>query len=55
MKTNFPIKYNNKLYYKNDCDEFFLDYLTIYNVCDNGGIYLGEDMYLFPNGEMLEE
>ena len=56
MKTNlFPIEFNGKLYYEKDCDEFYLGYYTSrFLLCYNSGIYLGEDMYLYPDGEIAE-
>jgi hypothetical protein len=51
----YPVVYNDKIYYKKDCDELFIDmYRFRYMLNENGGIYLSEDMWLYPDGSMKE-
>jgi len=52
---DFPIMYNGMLYEKEDCDEDFLaQYDGKYMLTGEGGIYITDGMFLFPDGEFGE-
>ena len=51
----FPIMYNGMLYNYNDCDKDFLDlYEGKFMLSSEGGIYMTDGMYMFPDGEFGE-
>ena len=52
----FPVIFNNKKYYKSDCGEMFLTFYTHpAQICCNEGIYIAEDVYVFPDDSMIDE
>lgn len=49
----FPIYYNGEKYYEKDCDDLFLSFYDgDYTLNSEGGVYLGEDIYIYPDGSM---
>jgi len=49
----FPVYYNHKPYYKKDCDQIFLDFYNCRESLNvNGGVYLSEDIWVYPDGSM---
>lgn len=49
----FPVQFNDKNYYKKDCDEMFLSlYYTREALNDLGGVYMAEDLWIYPDGSM---
>lgn len=54
-KDLYPIKYNDKLWFYKDCDELFRDmYYTKEQLNSECGVYLSEDMWIYPDGSMGE-
>jgi hypothetical protein len=51
----YPVLYSNILWYEKDCDELFVD---MYNYREQlnseGGVYLSEDVWIYPDGKMNE-
>tara|TARA_B110000858_G_C17777253_1_gene462857 strand:+ start:109 stop:285 length:177 start_codon:yes stop_codon:yes gene_type:complete len=57
MKENnlYPVHYNGKKYFEKDCDEMFLCfYHTIHALNGEGGVYMSEDVWIYPDGSMSE-
>jgi hypothetical protein len=53
---DFPIMYDGFLYEKEDCDEDFLDlYEGKFMLNCDGGIYLSDGLYLYPDGSTSSE
>jgi hypothetical protein len=43
-----------KLIYKEDCDELFVDMYEFREQLNyNGGVYLSEDVWIYPDGSMV--
>lgn len=59
MKPNspkFPIMHDGLLYEEKDCHEDFLDlYEGKFMLGFDGGIYLCDGMYMYPDGNMGDE
>lgn len=56
MKENnlYPINYNGKQYFEKDCDEVFLCYYhDIHALNSMGGVYLSDDVWIYPDGSMI--
>ena len=52
----YPIKYNSKLYYKEDCDELFVRFYTNKEVLrTDGSILVSEGLWLYPDGSLYDE
>jgi hypothetical protein len=51
MEEIWPVLYNGELWYREDCDEL---YVSMYEFREqliyNGGIYLTDGKYIFPDG-----
>ena len=57
MKTNnnFPVEYDGKNYYEKDCDDIFLAfYEERFQLNGDGGVYMSEDIWVYPDGTMDE-
>lgn len=53
LKSKYPVEYNGKLYYEKDCDEVFVNLYSIpESLNDNGGVYVAEGMWVYPDGSM---
>jgi hypothetical protein len=51
----WPVEYNDKLWYEKDCDELYVDmYEFRLQLNSEGGIYLSEDIWIYPDGSMGE-
>jgi len=51
----FPVEYNKKLYTEEECDDVFLSfYHTRFALNGMGGVYLSDDMWVYPDGSMDE-
>jgi len=51
----FPILFNGKQYYEKDCDGIFLCFYTCReSLNDLNGVYMSEDMWVYPDGSMDE-
>lgn len=49
----FPIYYNGKEYNEKDCDDIFLAYYNCKEALNFlGGVYLSEDVWVYPDGSM---
>lgn len=52
----YPIKYNSKLYYKEDCDGLFIRFYTNKEVLrTDGSILVSEGLWLYPDGSLYDE
>jgi hypothetical protein len=52
----YPIKYNGVWLNKEDCGDMFVGvYHSRYSLVNNNHIYLGEQMYVSPLDEFLDE
>ena len=52
-EDDYPIEFNGKLYYEEDCDEMFnLIYAGAGTLMPGGGAYIGEGTYIYPDGSM---
>lgn len=51
----WPVKYNDKLWYESDCDELYVNmYEFREQLNSDSGIYLAEDMWIYPDGSIGE-
>jgi hypothetical protein len=54
-KNIWPVLYKDKLWYEKDCDELFINmYEFREQLNSEGGIYLSEDVWIYPDGSMSE-
>jgi hypothetical protein len=50
FKKLYPIEFKGKLYYKKDCNNLFQTYYTDpAALTDDGSVYVGDGIYVFPN------
>ena len=53
---DFPILFNGKKYYFEDCDELFLSFFTRSGDTDiGGGVYMGGGLFVHPDGSIIDE
>ena len=51
----YPIKYEDRLWYQKDCDEIFVNnYHTVWSLSVDGGVYLAEGLWVYPDGKIEE-
>lgn len=51
----YPVKYDGKLWNEDECNDIFISfYNTIYSLNVQGGIYIGESIWIYPDGNMEE-
>jgi hypothetical protein len=51
----YPITYNGKRYYEEDCDEVFVCfYNDRYALNHLGGVYMSEGIWVYPDGQLDE-
>ena len=51
----WPVRYDDKLWYEDDCDELYVNmYEFREQLNSDGGIYLSNDMWIYPDGSMGE-
>jgi hypothetical protein len=51
----FPVFYDGKQYYEKDCDDVFLSFYHCREALNyNGGVYMTEDLWVYPDGSMNE-
>ena len=56
MSNLFPVLYNGELYKEEDCDSVFLAfYHTKEALNDNGGVYMSDDTWVYPDGSMEDD
>ena len=49
----YPVKHNGVNYYEKDCDEIFLCcYHDVHSLNYNGGVYLSDNVWIYPDGSM---
>jgi hypothetical protein len=49
----FPVYFEGKKYYEKDCDDVFLAFYHCKEALnDLGGVYLSEDIWVYPDGSM---
>lgn len=49
----FPVFYNGKKWYEDDCDDMFLAFYHCEEALNgDGGVYVGDDMSVYPDGSM---
>jgi hypothetical protein len=47
----YPIKYNNMIYDKKDCNDLFISFYTCKEALNGeGGVYLSEQRWIYPDG-----
>ena len=52
----YPITYNGVVYTEKNVDEVFECFYTCREaVLSDGSVYMSDNMYVFPDGEMVEE
>ncbi len=47
----FPIYYNGKKYYEEDCDEVFLSFYLEPEAMSPFGVYMSEGVWITPDGK----
>jgi hypothetical protein len=51
----FPLKYDGKIYYEEDCDDVFICfYHCRESLNDECGVYMAEGIWVYPDGSMDE-
>ncbi len=51
----FPVYFNGKEYFENNCDDIFLSFYHCKEALNElGGVYLSEDIWVYPDGSMDE-
>lgn len=51
----YPIRYKDKEYYEDDCDEVFTAfYNSPFALNNDCGVYVAEGLWVYPDGEMDE-
>ena len=51
----YPVIYNEKKYYKKDCDDLFVDmYYSVMQLNEGCGVYLSDGVYIYPDGSIGE-
>jgi hypothetical protein len=51
----YPVYYKGKEWLESDCDDIFVNlYWDRFALNIEGGIYMGEGLYVFPDGSMDE-
>lgn len=49
----YPVIYDDKYWYEKDCDELFIDLYEVKEQLNpEGGIYMAEGLWLYPDGSM---
>lgn len=55
-EDEFPVRYNSKDYYEDDCDDLFLSfYHGKFALRFDGSVYVSDGICVFPNGESYDE
>ena len=51
----FPVKYNGKYYKKEECNNTFIAYYHTRHALNNdGGVYIADSMWIYPDGTINE-
>lgn len=49
----YPIKYDDKIWKEEDCDDIFIsNYHSVWSLNTEGGVYLGEELWVYPDGKI---
>jgi hypothetical protein len=52
----FPVSYKGKLWHEKDCNDVFLAFYNCpYSIAGDGGVYMFQGDYIFPDGTTYRE